>query len=86
MNKELSYESFMFRNSISEHQASSITECLLKNNNLTETYIKINKTLSREKIFVFAKLISKDLIGEKLIDTCPAMWHERDEIAKALGA
>jgi hypothetical protein len=80
MREELSYESFMFKNEISEIQAAVVTDCLLKNNNLTETYLKIEETLSREKIFVFAKLISKDLIGEKLIDICPAMWSERSDM------
>lgn len=81
MSNTFEYEKLIKKYCLQKTDILLITDSVLKNKGLEETQSEINGRLSQEKIYVIAKSICQDLVGEDIAFVAPLMVKQRKELA-----
>lgn len=82
MSIKVNYEDLIKKYCLEQTDVLSITNAVLRNASLIEAQSEINGRLSQEKVYVIAKAICKDLVGEDIIKVAPKMYSDRENLAK----
>lgn len=80
--KDISYEKIIERYCLEQKDILLITNGVLNNVSLSEIQSEMNGRLNKEKIYVIARSICKDLVGEDIISVAPLMAKEREALVK----
>lgn len=82
MNKDISYEKLIKRYCLDKEDILVITNGILNNETLHYIQGEIDCKLTKEKIYVIARSLCQNLIGEDISMVAPVMVKERREMAK----
>jgi len=80
--KDISYEKIIKRYCLEQNDILLITNAVLNNLSLSEIQSELNGRLNKEKIYVIARSICKELVGEDIISVAPLMAKEREELVE----
>lgn len=81
MNKDISYEKLIKRYCLDPEDVLIITNGVLNNSTLHDIQGEINGKLTKEKIYVIARALCQNLVGEDIALVAPVMSKERREMA-----
>lgn len=82
MSIKVNYEDLIKKYCLEQTDVLSITNAVLRDASLIEAQSEINGRLSQEKVYVIAKAICKDLVGEDINRVAPRMVADREVLAK----
>ena len=82
MSKSISYEALIEKYCLLQKDVLKITNAVLRDASLQEIQSELNGRLTQERIYVVARSICNDLVGEDINLVAPKMVKER----KLLGA
>jgi hypothetical protein len=81
MSRDIGYEKLIVKYSLNSKDILVITESILKNKSLSFLQSELNGRLTKQKLYVVAKSICRDLVGESLELVASEMVKERKLMA-----